>query len=207
MKLNWGERWAVNNPLRVVEQRMELRKLRRMRPLAPGFTAIEIGCGRGAGAELILKTFQPRLLYATDLDLDMLRRAERYVAADRTGRISLVAADGYSLPFKPHSVDAVFGFGVLHHIPDWRSALCEVTRVLKAEGAFFFEELYPGVYQNFITRHFLAHPTEGRFRGREFREAFGDAGLSLYRYRELRGCGILGIALKKDGRKRDDCSP
>src|SRR5512137_1729096 len=99
MKLNWAERWAVNNPMRVVEQRIELRRLSRMRPLEPGFKALEIGCGRGAGAELILNLFQPSLLYTTDLDVDMLKKAGRYISSDNVERIILVAVDGFSLPF------------------------------------------------------------------------------------------------------------
>ena len=59
MKLNWAERWAVNNPLRVLEQAIEIRRLKRMLPLPPGFTALEIGCGRGAGARVILREFRP----------------------------------------------------------------------------------------------------------------------------------------------------
>ena len=138
MKLNWAERWVVNNPLRVVEQRIELRKLSRMMPLKPGFTALEIGCGRGAGAGLILDIFQPSLLYATDLDVAMLKKAGKYISSDKMERIVLVAADGFRLPFRTGSLDAVFDFGVLHHIPDWRSALGEVARVLKMQGSFLF---------------------------------------------------------------------
>lgn len=196
MKLNWAERWAVNNPMRVVEQRIELRRLSRMRPLEPGFTALEIGCGRGAGAELILDIFQPLLLYATDLDIAMLKKAGKYISSEKMNRIVLVAADGFRLPFKTGSLDAVFDFGVLHHIPDWRSALGEVARVLKIQGTFYFEELYPTLYQNFITKHILLHPIEDRFRGQDLRNGLGTAGLSLYKYGEWEHLGILGVALK-----------
>jgi ubiquinone/menaquinone biosynthesis C-methylase UbiE len=36
--------------------------------------------------------------------------------------------------------DAVFIFGVLHHIPQWRKALCEMARVLKPGGVLLVEE-------------------------------------------------------------------
>jgi ubiquinone/menaquinone biosynthesis C-methylase UbiE len=196
MKLNWAERWAVNNPARPVEQRIELRKLRRMVPLEPGFTALEIGCGRGAGAELIMDIFQPSLLYATDLDIAMLKKADKYISSGKRERIVLVAADGFRLPFRTGSLDAVFDFGVLHHIPDWQSALGEVARVLKTQGSFLFEELYPTLYQNFITKHILLHPKKDRFRSQDLRNGLGAAGLSLYKYGEWRGFGILGVALK-----------
>ena len=197
MKCNWAERWVVNNPFRVVEQRIEIKKLRRMRPIEPGFTALEIGCGRGAGAGIILDTFRPRLIYTTDLDVEMLDRAREYVRPEKMGRIRLVAADGSTLPFKTGSIDAVFGFGVLHHIPDWRRAIDEAARVLKPGGTYFFEELYPAVYQNFITKHILAHPREDRFRSRDLRDALGAAGLSPARYSEWKGLGIVGAAVKE----------
>ena len=50
MKLNWAERWVVNNPVRVFEQRMLVQRLKGMRDLEPGAVIVEIGCGRGAGA-------------------------------------------------------------------------------------------------------------------------------------------------------------
>ena len=50
MKLNWAERWVVNNPLRVIEQGIYPKKLARAMPLDPGSCCLEIGCGRGAAA-------------------------------------------------------------------------------------------------------------------------------------------------------------
>jgi ubiquinone/menaquinone biosynthesis C-methylase UbiE len=196
MKLNWAERWVVNNPLRVVQQRMELRKLRTMQFLKPGFTALEIGCGRGAGAGQILDIFQPSRVYATDLDIEMVEKAKAYLPPEKHKTIFLVTADGYQLPVKTASVDAVFDFGVLHHIPDWRSALAEIERVLKPGGTFFLEELYPTLYQNFLTKHVLLHPTENRFSSREFKEALTGVGLPLKDYMELKSAGILGVAVK-----------
>ena len=90
----------------------------------------------GQGQELILDIFRPSLLYATDLDIAMLKKAGKYISSDKMEQIVLVAADGFCLPFKTGSLDAVFDFGVLHHIPDWRSALGEVARVLKIRVLF-----------------------------------------------------------------------
>ena len=131
MKLNWAERWVVNNPLRVFEQGIEIHRLKTMMLLKPGFTALEIGCGRGAGAKIILREFQPSRIYATDLDEEMIGKAKGYLSPADLRQVSLFAADVYALPLKTATFDAVFGFGVLHHIPDWRSALAEVARVLK----------------------------------------------------------------------------
>ncbi len=196
MKLNWAERWAVNNPLRIVEQRIELRRLRQMLPLKPGFVALEIGCGRGAGARIILKEFQPFHIHALDLDIEMIVKAQRYLSSEEKQEVSLLAGDVTFLPIKTGSLDAVFGFGVLHHIPDWRLALAEIARVLKPQGAYFLEELYPSLYQNFVTKHILLHPKEDRFNHEDLKHALIQAGFELRNSIECKKLGILGAAVK-----------
>ncbi len=198
MKLNWVERWVVNNPLRVLEQRVEIVRLRKMNPLKPGSVVLEIGCGRGAGAGLILKEFQPARILALDLDIRMLGKADDYLSSREKRRIALTAGDVSRLPVKTASMDAVFNFGVLHHALDWRTALAEIARVLKPEGVFFMEELYPALYQNFITKRILIHPEEDRFSGPDLRRALAEVGLTIKEFIEFKWMGVLGVA-KKEG--------
>lgn len=196
MKLNWAERWAVNNPSRVIQQKWEIRWFRGKSGLPAGSSILEIGCGRGAGARIIHRTFQPRTLHASDLDLQMIRKAEGYLPVEDRKPIRFLSADVLNLPYGNESFDGVFGFGVLHHVPDWQAALGEVARVLKPGGAYFLEELYPGLYQNFITKHILLHPRENRFRTQELRQALRDRNLDMRNSLEIQFMGILGIAVK-----------
>jgi ubiquinone/menaquinone biosynthesis C-methylase UbiE len=196
MKLNWAERWVVNNPLRVLEQAIEIRHLKRMAPLSPGLSALEIGCGRGAGARILLKEFQPSRIHAMDVDMEMIGKAKGYLSDAEKRKISLFAGDASALPVMTQSMDAVFGFGFLHHVQDWRAALAEIARVLKPGGVYFLEELYPFLYQNFITKHILLHPKTGRFTGDQLRQALADAGFSLKDCIEWKRVGILGAAVK-----------
>jgi ubiquinone/menaquinone biosynthesis C-methylase UbiE len=197
VKLNWGERLAVNNPLRPLQQRVELSLLKKNMPLKPGGTILEIGCGRGAGACLIKAMFSPFRIHATDLDMEMIRLSHTYLSRDERTGITFSAADAADLPFPDDSMDAVFGFGVLHHIPDWQGALSEIVRVLKPGGTYFFEELYPTLYQNFITRHILLHPTENRFYSQDLKQGMRIAGLVLGKFIEIRHLEIFGLATKQ----------
>ncbi len=196
MKLNWAELLVVNNPSRVIQQRFEIGWLRKHMPLAPGGTILEIGCGRGAGAALIQKEFAPGLLFAMDLDFLMIRRALKYLGPGEAEKIAFFTADALNLPHPDGAFDAVFGFGVLHHVPDWQGALSEIGRVLKPGGIYFIEELYPTLYQNFLTRHILLHPTENRFRSVELKTAIEAANLSVQSVLEMKLFGILAV-LKK----------
>ena len=197
MKLNWAERWAVNNPSRPIQQRVELRWMRKRRPLAPGSVALEVGCGRGAGAAIIRKEFQPALLLASDLDLQMIHRAGSYLPEGERKKFSFHVADVLRIPARTGSLDAVFGFGVLHHVPDWQSALREIIRVLKPGGVYYLEELYPSLYQNFITKHILLHPPTNRFRSADLKRELEAAGLHLEHFLEYSRIGILGVSIKK----------
>jgi ubiquinone/menaquinone biosynthesis C-methylase UbiE len=197
MKLNWAELLAVNNPTRVYQQKFEIGWMRKQAKLPVGGSLLEIGCGRGAGASMIQREFSPRFLCAMDLDVLMIRRAFRYLGPRESRKISFCVADALNLPYPDGVFDAVFGFGVLHHVPDWEAALAEVSRVLKPQGTYFLEELYPSLYQNFITRHILLHPTENRFRSNELREALDRENFSVKASLEFKLCGVLAVLIKQ----------
>jgi ubiquinone/menaquinone biosynthesis C-methylase UbiE len=197
MKLNWAERWAVNNPSRPIQQRLEIRWMRKRRPLAPGSVVLEVGCGRGAGAAIIRKEFQPALLLASDLDLQMIHKGRSYLPEGERKKLIFHVADVLRIPARTGSLDAVFGFGVLHHVPDWQGALREITRVLKPGGVYYLEELYPSLYQNFITKHILLHPPTNRFRSPDLKRELEAAGLQLDHLIEHSEVGILGVSTKE----------
>jgi ubiquinone/menaquinone biosynthesis C-methylase UbiE len=175
---------------------MEIRWMRDVEALTSGRDILEVGCGRGAGAGMILDAFQPARFHASDLDIEMIRRARDYLSPDRRKRIAFHVTDAFRLPYRDGAFDAIFGFGVLHHVPDWQGALSEIVRVLREGGVYFIEELYPALYQNVITRHILLHPREGRFRSPDLKQAFRAADLSFMRALESRKLGILGVAVK-----------
>ena len=198
MKLNWAERLVVNNPVRVMIQRRLIKWIKGVTVIAPQSLILEIGCGRGAGARLIQEEFQPARLHAFDLDHRMILAAARYLEREDRDRIMLYVGDAVRLPYRDGVLDAVFGFGVLHHVPDWRAGLREIARVLKPGGLYCLEEFYPPFYQNFLARRLFLHPEHDRFSSEDLYAALAEAGFSLQGRREQKQVGILAVAVKQE---------
>jgi len=204
MKLNWTERLVVGNPMRVVMQHLEINWFQSILPMEPGATILEIGCGRGVGAKLIIDHFRPNRLHLLDLDLQMVKKAGKYLSVEEQQISSFWVGNATALPFASESLDAVFGFGFLHHVSAWRRSLAETARVLKVGGTYYMEELYPSLYQNFITRRILAHPERDRFNSRDLRESFLEVDIALNHTFELKRFGILGVGIKTEKGKAAD---
>jgi ubiquinone/menaquinone biosynthesis C-methylase UbiE len=200
MKLSSMERWMVNSPLRRMGQYLVMQWFKRTVALNAGAAVLEVGCGRGVGARLISGAYQPNSLYLLDLDLKMIQKASRQLNGLPGEHIYFCIGDAARLPFRENALNAVFGFGFLHHVPAWRDGLSEVARVLKHGGVYFMEEYYPSLYQNFITKHILVHPDFDRFTSRDLHQAFQNAGLTLTHTFELKRMGILGVGVKADAK-------
>jgi ubiquinone/menaquinone biosynthesis C-methylase UbiE len=172
MKLNFAEQLLVNNPLRAAVQRFyEGPLLRKLSEVVRGGTVLETGCGRGAGIEVILRQFEVAHIWGIDLDPLQIKRARKRIHGKYQGRVTLMEGDAERLPFADASFDAVFDFGVLHHVPEWQRGVAEVRRVLRPGGTFFFEEVTRAALERWIYRRFLDHPVENRFSEAEFLEA------------------------------------
>ena len=199
MIVNWPERLWVNSPVRRYVQQQEGRFFKKMGRLAPGGTCLEIGCGCGVGARIINEAFAPAAIHALDIDVAMLEAAKkrRKRTAWQDIPLHLMTADAQELPFSDQSFDAVFNYGIIHHLENWQQGVSEIARVLKDGGTFFFEEIYPPLYANPLFKIMLDHPRENRFHGPEFRAALADEGLVLQvGYKESR-FAILGAAVKE----------
>lgn len=179
MLLNKIEKHLMNNPVRAAVQRYyEAKRLRDMGGVMHGGHALEIGCGRGVGAEIILEQFGADRLDAFDLDADMVRRAEARLT--RFGdRVRLWTGDATAIQAADETYDAVFDFGIIHHIPDWRTALREVHRVLKPGGRFYADEMFERFLMHPVARVLLDHPREDRFDHARFAQALEKSALQV----------------------------
>ena len=197
MRLNRIEFLAMNSPLRAWVQRHVVAQyfLKLGGPVSGG-TALEVGCGRGVGIEIILRVFGAAHVHGFDLDQRMVSLARR--RSDQHGDAVLIwTGDACSIPRPSASYDAVFDFGIVHHVPDWRLAISEVHRVLKPQGRFYAEEVFARLTNGYPWRYLAKHPTEDRFDGIGFSEALADAGFALKESKNLGGYLGWFIAVKK----------
>ena len=158
----------MDNPVRDLVQVYEVRQLRKFSSLGSGKRILEVGCGTGNGSRLIVKYFRPKKIIATDLDSRMIKIARRKV---KNALIDFLSMDATSLDFKSQSFDAVFDLGIMHHIPDWKKALREVRRVLKAGGQLIMEDLSLETFSSGIGRLMkvtLDHPYDKMYAEKEF---------------------------------------
>jgi ubiquinone/menaquinone biosynthesis C-methylase UbiE len=175
--MNAAETALMNNPVRTAVQRhYEARLLRLLGGLVADGRVLEVGCGRGVGMEIILDRFGAAHVDGFDLDPAMVEMARRRLAP-RGAAACVTIGDVTALDAPDDAYDAVFDFGIIHHVPDWPAALDEVARVLRPGGRFFFEEVTLHALDRWSYRTFLEHPTENRFDTTVWIEALGHAGL------------------------------
>jgi len=96
-----------------------------------GKDVLEVGCGSGIDA-MEFARYGANVI-ATDVTDNAVSLTK--ALAEETGLpVKVYQAPAHALPLNDDSVDCVYSYGVLHHIPNVDDALCEMHRVLKPGG-------------------------------------------------------------------------
>ncbi|BBY98281.1 class I SAM-dependent methyltransferase [Mycolicibacterium fallax] len=176
MKLNAIERAAMNNPIRAAHQHH--REAAWFHRLAGGNLAgqnvLEVGCGRGVGAEVLLDRLHANHVTAFDLDDTMVELARQRL---HQRPVSLSVGDICDIQQPAASHDTAVDFGIIHHVPHWQQAIAEIARVLRPDGLLLFEEVPRHILDTWTFRKFTVHPRENRFEPNEFTAELSRHGL------------------------------
>ena len=107
-------------------------------PTRPGQRLLEVGCGNGAAALHVARTFH---LAVTGVDIDTDQIALARAAAGPEPGVQFQLADATRLPFDGGAFDIVSTNKTLHHIAAWERAMADCVRVLTPGGYLVVTDL------------------------------------------------------------------
>ena len=184
MIVNNIEFLLMNNPVRAcIQDKIEAKRLRKLSSLSKNKYVLEIGCGNGIGTKLIMKYFAPQKVYATDLDKRMIELA---IKKNTNPNIHFEIGDASNLQYENNQFDAIFDFGIIHHIPNWKDCLKELKRVLKFGGELIIEDLSIETFNTFsgkILKKLFKHPYDKMYNINEFIDYLKYLGFQIFKYK------------------------
>jgi ubiquinone/menaquinone biosynthesis C-methylase UbiE len=104
-----------------------------------GLDVLEVGCGRGGGADFVKRHLKPRTMVGVDFSKNAVTFSSRNFAADG---LAFVVGDAESLPFDDASFDAVTNVESSHCYGSMDAFLGQVRRVLRPGGRFLYADFY-----------------------------------------------------------------
>jgi ubiquinone/menaquinone biosynthesis C-methylase UbiE len=106
-----------------------------------GRKSLEVGSGRGGGADYVLRTRDPKMMYGLDVAQNAVDFCNDYYDSDK---IRFFQGSAQEMPFEKESFDIVFNVESSHCYPEPGKFFSEVARVLKPGGYFLYTDRYYG---------------------------------------------------------------
>ncbi len=103
-----------------------------------GKNVLEVGCGRGGGADYISRYLKPASYIGLDLNKKVVKACNRAYDAPN---LSFVQGSADDLPFEDGIFDAITNVESSRGYPDFMGFLNEVMRVLKPGGHLLFSDM------------------------------------------------------------------
>jgi ubiquinone/menaquinone biosynthesis C-methylase UbiE len=107
--------------------------------------AVDVGCGPGRYALLLLQMMPQLHLICLDRSSNMIAETARLLRGANIHRFEATTADASELPLDPNSADVVFTFNAVHHFI-MPAFLREARRVLKKDGII-------GIYTRLVSQN------------------------------------------------------
>jgi SAM-dependent methyltransferase len=135
----WSQPWSPQDQL-VLSRTLPLR----------GKRLLVLGNGMSA-KEMHLLDYEPSLYIYSDLSVHAVSTMRNTYDWERAGTQSYFAAiDAQDLPFQDASLDVVYSYAMVHHLPDLPRFFGEVVRVLRPGGrAVFLDDAYAPLWHYF----------------------------------------------------------
>ncbi len=111
---------------------------------------LELGCGDAVLTRLIAEAGKNRTITAAEVDIV---QHEKNLLIDDLPNVKFIIAGSENIPLDTNSVDTVFMFKSLHHVPvdSMDKAVEEVSRVLKPGGyAYISEPVFEGEFNEVL---------------------------------------------------------
>jgi len=176
MEMTRLEKLFVNRSKKARRNIVRIRQRLQELPSAAIQNTLELGCGIGTVAAYLAETYEMNV-YGTDYDCEQIQIARNM--QPENANLHYKVEDAANLSFQDASFDLVVSQNVFHHIPNWKSAVKEVGRVLKPGGYliwldFAFPKLIRTLVQPLVKKYSLYCLTEvrGAFQTQGFEQLF-----------------------------------
>ena len=148
MKISKFEKRYVNSKKQAEKNLIIVRRLFGQIDLKNKKNLLEVGCGIGIATSYLARRYKLNVI-GIDLDPEQVEIAKNNHKENEY--LEYFQADVSELTFENNQFDMILSLDVLHHIPNWKKALNEISRVLKPDGFYIINDL---AVPNFLTSIF-----------------------------------------------------
>lgn len=190
MELNNNEFSAMQSGFKeFFHQHLDMRVVKKLGLTIRDKSVLEIGCGSGYGAELLMK-YQPKSYLGIDIMADQIGLANKRNLNGADFKLMDVT-EVSSLGVK--NIDELIDFRILHHIPEWKSVLLECYKLLAPGGAMYVVEPYRIMSKLADTFLEWQHPPEALFSVAELEKEMASIGFTTRKKTIGYGFVMVGV--------------
>ncbi len=121
-------------------------------PINPDMKILDLGTGSGYLSFAIARRYPEVSVVGLDIVENALENNRVKANEENINNLTFVTYDGIDFPFVGQEFDMVISRYALHHFPEIKRSISEVSRVLKATGLFFISDPTPNDndYERFV---------------------------------------------------------